>query len=90
MGGAEGSEGLEGKGQQLPDHAKKRASELSSEGQAGCFERFYLFIFRQRGREGEREGERHQCDREKHQSVASHMCPNWEEPTTQVYVPTRN
>ena len=60
MGGAEGSEGLEGKGQQLPDHAKKRASELSSEGQAGCFERFYLFIFRQRGREGEREGEEHQ------------------------------
>ena len=25
------------------------------------FKRFYLFIFRQRGREGEREGEKHQC-----------------------------
>ena len=25
------------------------------------FQRFYLFIFRQRGREGEREGEKHQC-----------------------------
>ena len=46
--------------------------------------RFYLFIFRERGREGEREGEKHQC------VVLSHMpptgdlacnpgmCPNWE------------
>ena len=46
--------------------------------------RFYLFIFRGRGREGEREGEKHQC------VVASHtpatgdlahnpgMCPDWE------------
>ena len=46
--------------------------------------RFYLFIFRERGREGEREGEKHQC------VVASHtpptgdlvhnpgMCPDWE------------
>ena len=25
------------------------------------FNIFYLFIFRQRGREGEREGEKHQC-----------------------------
>ena len=25
------------------------------------FKRFYLFIFRERGREGEREGEKHQC-----------------------------
>ena len=44
----------------------------------------YLLIFRQRGREGEREGEKHQC------VVASHvpttgepalnpgMCPDWE------------
>ena len=30
--------------------------------------RFYLFIFRQRGREGEREGEKHQC-------AAPLMCP---------------
>ena len=50
---------------------------------------FYLFIFRQRGRGGEREGEKH--EEEKHQCVvASHapptgdlahnpgMCPNWE------------
>ena len=29
----------------------------------------YLFIFRERGREGEREGEKHQC------VVASHMAP---------------
>ena len=45
---------------------------------------FYLFIFRERGREGEREGEKHQC------VVAScapptgdlvfnpGMCPDWE------------
>ena len=45
---------------------------------------FYLLIFRERGREGEREGEKHQC------VVASHepptgdmagnpgMCPDWE------------
>ena len=48
------------------------------------FKRFYVFIFRQRGRKGEREGEKHQC------VVASHtpptgdlagspgMCPDWE------------
>ena len=30
-----------------------------------------LFIFRQRGREGEREGEKHQC------VVATHAPPNW-------------
>ena len=46
--------------------------------------RFYLLIFRERGREGEREGEKHQC------AVASPMpptgdlahkpgmCPDWE------------
>ena len=33
------------------------------------FKRFYLFIFRQKGREGEREGEKHQC------VVASHVAP---------------
>ena len=27
----------------------------------GFFFRFYLFIFRERGRKGEREGEKHQC-----------------------------
>ena len=48
------------------------------------FKRFYLFIFREEGREGEREGEKHQC------VVASRvsstvdlackpgMCPDWE------------
>ena len=48
------------------------------------FLRFYLFIFRERGREGEREGEEQHC------VVASHapptgdlahnpgMCPDWE------------
>ena len=48
------------------------------------FKRFYLFIFRERGTEGEREGEKHQC------VVAScmpptgnpaynpGMCPDWE------------
>ena len=48
------------------------------------FKRFNLFIFRDRGKEGEREGGKHQC------VVASHvaptgdqarnpgMCPDWE------------
>ena len=48
------------------------------------FLRFYLFIFRERGKEGEREGKKHQC------VVASRapptgdlacnpgMCPDWE------------
>ena len=50
------------------------------------FKRFYLFVFRERGKEGEREGEKQQC------VVASHvpptgvlacalgnpgMCPDW-------------
>ena len=47
-------------------------------------QRFYLFILRERGREGEREGEKYPC------VVASHMpatgdlalnpgmCPDWE------------
>ena len=33
------------------------------------FKRFYLFIFREKGREGKREGEKHQC------VVASYMPP---------------
>ena len=33
------------------------------------YKRFYLFIFRERRREGERKGEKHQC------VVASHMLP---------------
>ena len=33
------------------------------------FKRFYLFIFRQKGRQGERKGEKHQC------VVASHALP---------------
>ena len=49
-----------------------------------CIFKFYLFIFRERGREGERKGEKHQC------VVAScvlptgdlarnpGMCPDWE------------
>ena len=48
------------------------------------FKRFYLFIFRERGKEGRRGGEKHQC------VVASHvpptgdmahnlgMCPDWD------------
>ena len=48
------------------------------------FKRFYLFIFRERGKEGKREGEKYQC------VVASHvpptedlahnpgMCSDWE------------
>ena len=57
---------------------KKKISELFIK------KRFYLFIFRERGKEGEREAEKHQC------VVASpapptedltcnpDMCPDWE------------
>ena len=34
--------------------------------------RFYLFIFRERGREGERQGEEHQCVRE----TSINTCPD--------------
>ena len=57
---------------------------LSHQGTYKSFYEDYLFIFRERGREGEREGAKHQC------VVASHapatrdlacnpdMCPDWE------------
>ena len=48
------------------------------------FLRFYLFIFRERGREGEREGEKHQSVVAFHapptgdQAHNPGMCPDWE------------
>ena len=47
---------------------------------ASLKKRFCLFIFREKGREGERQGEKYQCEininmREKHRLVASHMPP---------------
>ena len=48
------------------------------------FKRFYLFIFRQKGRVGEREGEKHQCvviSRVPPAGDLAHnpgMCPDWE------------
>ena len=48
------------------------------------FFRFYLFIFRKRGREGPREGEKHQCvvaSRTPTTGDLAHnpgMCPDWE------------
>ena len=47
------------------------------------FLRFYLFIFRERGREGGRKGE-------KHRPVACHTCPNRGWPATQACVLTGN
>ena len=46
--------------------------------------RFYLFIFRQRGREGEREGEKHQC------VVVSYTSPAGDPATTQAGALTGN
>ena len=46
--------------------------------------RFYLFIFRERGREGESEGEIHQCVVVSHAAPTRDlacnpgMCPDWE------------
>ena len=48
------------------------------------FKRFYLFIFRERGREGESEGDKHQCVVASlvplTQDLARNpgMCPDWE------------
>ena len=48
------------------------------------FLRFYLFIFRERGREGEREGEKHQCRAASHLAPTGDLawnpgiCPDWE------------
>ena len=50
------------------------------------FQGFYLFIFRQRGREGERKGEKHQC------VVISHGPPTGDQTwlATQACALTRN
>ena len=48
--------------------------------------RFYVFIFRERGREGEREGEKHQCVRETLINCPSHA-PNWEPVPEPRHVP---
>ena len=48
------------------------------------FKRVYLFIFGEKGREGEREGEKHQCVVASHAPCAGDvarnpgMCPEWE------------
>ena len=42
---------------------------------------YYLFIFRERGREGEREGEKYQC------VVASPVSPYWEPGLQPRHVP---
>ena len=48
------------------------------------FLRFYLFIFRERGKKGEREGEKHQCVVASYMSPSGDlahnpgMCPDWE------------
>ena len=41
------------------------------------FKGFYLFIFRERGREGDREGEKHWCEREISIGCLLHA-PSWE------------
>ena len=49
-----------------------------------CFKRFYLFIFRERGREGERKGEEYQCVGASRIPPTGDlvcnpgMCPDWE------------
>ena len=50
------------------------------------FFRFYLFIFRERVREGEK----HQCDRETSIGCLFHVPHPGTEPTTQAYALTRN
>ena len=46
---------------------------------------FYVFIFRERGREGEREGKKHQCDRETLVGCLLHAPQLGTELTTQAH-----
>ena len=56
---------------------------LVSLSEGDFLKRFYLFIFRQRRREGEREGEKHQCVVASHTPLTGNlacnpgMCPDW-------------
>ena len=57
---------------------------LFIESQHVFFKRFYLFIFREKGRQGDREGKKHQCVVASHVSPTGDlacnpgMCPDWE------------
>ena len=44
---------------------------LSLDWRVDFFLKDFIYLFRERGREGEREGEKHQC------VVAFHMAPHW-------------
>ena len=63
-----------------------QAFKIHLGGSIDFLQRFYLFIFRQRGREGEREREKHQCVVASHvpptgdlaHSPACALCPDWE------------
>ena len=52
------------------------------------FYRFYLFSFRERGREGEREGEKHQCARDRSVATRTLQMGTW--PATQACALTGN
>ena len=54
------------------------------------FKIFYLFIFRERGGEGEREGENHPCEKESSFSWLPYMPWAGKEPTTQACALTGN
>ena len=51
---------------------------------------FYLFIFRERRREGETEGEKHQSERESLTGCLSHVPRQRTESATQAYALPRN
>ena len=50
----------------------------------------FLFIFRERGREGEREGEKHRCERETLIGCFSHAPQQQTKPATQACALTRH
>ena len=54
------------------------------------FKRFHLFIFRERVREGGREGEKRRCERETSVLCFLHMPRLWTHPTTQACALSRN
>ena len=55
------------------------------------FLRFYVFIFREKGKEAEREGEKHQCERETMMGCLFYVLQlGSSKPTTQARALTRN
>ena len=68
-----------------PSACKKNRRNAEANRHPPAFlKRFYLLIFRKRGREGERKGEKHWCEREISIGHLSYAPQPWTEPATQA------